>query len=308
MKKKINTIGVSAPADYIIHEKFIQAEKNLKKNYGITVVAGKNLFNRYGCFAGTDEERAEDINNFIYDEKIDAIFFARGGYGSAALLDKIDYKKLKTSPKIFMGYSDATSILVAVNCLSNAPSIYGPMITTEFNKKLNKLTLKTFNELLINNNKILLSEKETAKINIIKLVDKKFSGKIIAGCLTVFNTLIGTPYLKMPNDAILFLEDTNEEVYRIDRQLTHLKNAGILSKCKAIVLDFKNTKPAPKNKETVPLKKRLLETLNDYNINILSWNCFGHRPNKILLPYKQQISFDFLNRNNPTITIEKVSI
>lgn len=301
--KKINNIGVCAPADYIDKNKYLSAKKIFKKNFGITLVPGNNLFNRYGCFAGVDEERIDDINNFIADDSIDGIIFAKGGYGSAALLDKINYEYLKKNPKFFMGYSDTTSLLIALNSISNAPSYYGAMITTEFFKPLNKLTELFFKNIVLKNNTFEITEKESAKFNFIKLVSKKFSGIVTGGCLTIFNTLIGTPYLKIPDDAILFLEDTNEETYRIDRQITHIKNSGILSKCKALILDFKNYKPTSKNKETIPLNKRLLETLSEYPINIIRWDCFGHRNKKVILPIGKKITFDFEKADNKKLII-----
>lgn len=303
LKKNCN-IGVCAPADYIDKIKYKKAENYLKTEYNLNLVQGKNLFNKYGCFAGTDEQKTNDINEFLSDDNIHSIFFAKGGYGSAALLKNINYDEFKKHPKILMGYSDVTSILLSVYSKTNIPTFHGPMVTTEFSKSLHKLTAKSFKNMVLKNRKkrISFTEHETSRFEVIKSAKIFLSGTIIAGCLTIFNTLIGTPYLKIPDKSILFLEDTGEEAYRIDRQITHILNSGIFKKCSGLIIDFINYKSSGKNKETIPLKKRLLELFKDYDITIMFWHCFGHRKKKIILPIGQNITFDF-NKRNCTIDI-----
>lgn len=296
MKLKQNAnIGVCAPADAVDIEKYFAAEKYFKKKYNLNLLPSKNIFKHYGCFAGTDAQRADDINNFFNDNRIAAIIFARGGYGSAALLDKLNFFSLLKNPKLIMGFSDVTSILLSIYSIIGITTFYGPMITSDFSEPLTKLTKKSFENMILDTGakNIIFTETETAKFNIIKSDTKLVSGKIIAGCLTIFNTLIGTPYLKIPDDTILFLEDTGEEVYRIDRALTHIKNSGIIKKCKALILDFANYKSSLKNKKTIPLHKRLLDIFYDIDISIMFWNCFGHRKKKIILPIGQTVKFNF---------------
>ncbi|HOK40640.1 MAG TPA: LD-carboxypeptidase [bacterium] len=303
--EKGDKIGVCATADYIDKNKYFEIKNKIENKYQIELIEGENLFKKHGCFAGKDEERLNDLNNFISNEEIKAIFFARGGYGSAPLLPYINYNKIKNNPKIFMGYSDVTSILLAIYTMTNLPiCYYGPMITTHFHKPLKKITRQSFELLLFKTKEkeIIFREEETAKFNVIKYYKNEIRGKIVAGCLTLFSTLLGTKYIKLPENTILFLEDKGEETYRIDRYLSHIINSDILKNCSGLILDICCYKPSERNKETIPLKKRILEIFDKYKFPIMFWNCFGHREKKIILPIGKKIKIDL---NKKICIIEK---
>lgn len=112
--KKGDTIGIIAPASCSSYEKVLEAKKNIG-NMGYKVVLGECTQKQWYSYAGEDEERAREINNFFSDKAIDAILCMRGGYGCNRLIELIDFEIIKNNPKIFVGYSDITTLHMAIN-------------------------------------------------------------------------------------------------------------------------------------------------------------------------------------------------
>ena len=224
----------------------------------------------------------------------------KGGYGSAHLLKKFPYKK-NNFP--IMGYSDLTSLLIAINQITKQTTYYGFMFLPNFENKFYKSNLNCLIKFLKNkksNYNFTLKENQlliipTKKINV--------QGISICGCLSILSTLCGTKYFKQyKKDNIFFIEDINEEPYKIDRMLTHLKNCGIFKKTKCLFFDFKNCKNSKKNKNSINLKNTLLEIFKEYDFPIINLPKFGHRENKIILPIGKKINISF-TKNNLNIKI-----
>lgn len=236
---KGDTVSLIAPAGAIFNDDNILKSKKKIEQMGYNVIIGRNVYNKYGYLAGTDEERLEDLHNAFLDKEIKAIFCLRGGYGTIRLLSKIDNRIIKSNPKIFVGYSDITALH---SFLSNIElsSFHGPMFNLDLNKNPNNFNLM-FNFLEGNIKEL--------KYNLIPLRVGDVSGEIVGGNLAVLCSLIGSKYIYNFKDKILFIEEINEEPYKIDRLFNQLYLSNVLNMVKCIILgDFSNCSPEDENK------------------------------------------------------------
>lgn len=230
MKNKniIKTIGITAPASSFKTDGFVKAKAFLKK-MGLKTLYTNTIFKKDGFNAGTSKQRAQDIIKMIRDQNVDAVFFARGGYGCSHILPYLEKEKLRAfiSPKLFMGYSDITALFCYLYSKYGKECIYGPNVTSHYfqNNTLIRKVLegKTGTKQKI---KILNSCKGTNAI----------TAPVFGGCLSVLASMAGTPYLRKLKGHILFVEDTNEAPYKIDRMLTQLIQSETLKGIKAIAV------------------------------------------------------------------------
>lgn len=236
--KKGDTIGIIAPASCTTYEKVLEAKKNIE-DMGYQVILGECTKKQWYSYAGTDEERAEEINSFFADKSIDAIICMRGGYGCNRLIELLDFEVIKRNPKIFVGYSDITTLHIALNEKANLITFHGPMAVSNFTGNYNRDTYENFIEMLSN------SKYEQSIKNITKelkvLNEGRAKGKLVGGNLATLIATLGTEYDLDYNGKILFLEEIGEKTYKIDRFLNQLKKHGVFEKIEGLVLgDFKN--------------------------------------------------------------------
>ena len=221
--KKMAIISPSSPTKDIDTQKIADA---LKK-YGYEPVYGQAAFDQERFLAGIDEVRADDIMWAFIDKSIDAIMTLRGGYGSARILDKIDYKFISKHKKPFFGFSDATALQLALWKKSKLVS-YSGIQASFLQDKIDTGLDKTFEAMLMG--------QKISWQGLIPVTKGKTTGRLVGGTLTLINSLIGTPYEPNFKKAILVLEDVGENPYRIDRMLTQLRLAGIFDKISGVVL------------------------------------------------------------------------
>lgn len=236
--KKGDTIGLVAPASFVSMEDLESAIENLIK-IGFKIKVGKNVTKRWYSFAGKDIERADDINNFFKDPDVKAIMCVRGGYGSTRLLDLLDYKEISKNPKPLIGYSDITSLLLALYKKCKIKSYHGPMAVSNFSGDFDKETLNNFLKVLTENVFDYVIENFNEDIGFYNSL--KGEGVLVGGNLAVLVSNIKNEYDIDYKDKILFIEEISESTYKIDRMLWQLKNSGILEQVSGIILgDFKN--------------------------------------------------------------------
>jgi muramoyltetrapeptide carboxypeptidase len=264
-------IGVTTPASPYDRQS-LQEGLHLLKQWGFQVVLGRKRINRKGYLAGTDQERAEEFMGLFTDPAIKAVLCSRGGYGAMRILDYLDFKTIKDHPKLFMGFSDITVLLMALREKADLMAFHGPMVTTL--SHLNPASLIRVQATLKGHFQIRLPlDKKRA------FFPGSAEGVLIGGNLTLLTHLIGTPYEPVWDRAILFLEDCGEEPYRLDRLFMHLKLRGCLEKISAILLgQFTGF-----NTKEVPLKT-IKEMLGDLDIPIWPGLPIGHGSQNIPLP------------------------
>jgi muramoyltetrapeptide carboxypeptidase len=197
---------------------------------GFRVKRGKHLEKRDGYLAGSDEERAEDLNALFADDEVEGIIALRGGYGSCRLLPLLDYAAIRAQPKLFLGYSDNTALHHALLKESGLVTFHGPNAMEAFlpsnTAYLRRVLLGAGRE----------SELFSGGDALKTIIPGRASGRLIGGNMTCLLRLLGTPYAPDFRGAILFLEDTGEKAYRVDGMFTHLRLAGALSQIGGLVL------------------------------------------------------------------------
>jgi len=238
-------VAPAAPIELAAVQKFAAG---LEKA-GYKVHIPKGIERKAGYLAGTDEERAAELNDAIRDPKVRAIFPCRGGYGLTRILDKIDYAALRNDPKIITGFSDLTALHLAIARKAKVISFHSPMPLRDLWQED-----KEFAYAAASFKRAIFADQYKDKIvgypidlpagqpAPVKLVGGKARGRLIGGNLTLICSTLGTPYAIQPKGIILFIEDVNEAPYRVDRSLSQLRLAGVLDSVAGIVVGNFNPK------------------------------------------------------------------
>ena len=228
-----DTIGIAGPASPVTQSDFSVMQTRLH-NMGYNVKFANHALKNYGTFAGNDEERAADIMAMFHDDEVKAILCLRGGYGSARILDKLDYEWIKAHPKLLIGYSDITSLHVALNQKAGLVTAHAPMAIVLNNPAMDNYSLEQLIAGIQNNaaiGEVTLPQGTELKT----VVSGNAQGRIIGGNLTNIAALCGTPYELKGEGNILFIEETDEYSYNIDRMLQQLYQNGLLTSVNGIV-------------------------------------------------------------------------
>jgi muramoyltetrapeptide carboxypeptidase len=297
-----DVVGIVAPASSTSNPKDIDRYCAALKHLGFRPKLSTNIRKRLGFLAGTDQERADDLMAMFADREVKAIFCLRGGYGSARLLQLLDYQFITKHPKIFTGFSDITSLHCALLTRSKLISFHGPTLNTDPTtdkapKFLKQSLLRTIMEPVAAGN---IREGYSQK-TISVLRNGAAKGRLVGGNLSILCTTIGTPFQPPFKNNIVFLEDVGEEPYRFDRMLTHLLNAGLLQEAAGIAVginhDCEDSK-APKTKEyRQTLQDVLAERLTPLGIPVVAGLPFGHIRMNATLPVGIQAELDGENGN-----------
>jgi muramoyltetrapeptide carboxypeptidase len=272
-------IGIVAPASPFEETDFYNGACILE-NMGFRVSFPEGIFARSGYLAGSDVDRAAQLNAAFADSDFQAIVCARGGYGSMQILPYLNYDAIRRHPKLLMGFSDITAILCSLYQHSGLVSCHGPVVTTL--KSAGSKTLESvFSVFTLNELPPIRLERG------IVLSPGKASGPVICGNLTTLCHLIGTPFQPKMNGHLLILEDAGEKPYRIDRMLTQMKLAGIFDGlCGLGIGSFENCGEAD---ELFEIISRIFSPLH---IPILAGFDIGHGPDNIAIPFGLEAVLD----------------
>ena len=283
--KKGDTIGIVAPANSGSKDKVLSSKKKLE-NLGYKVKFGKHIFDTWHSFAGTDKNRVSDINNFFKDPEIDAIMCLRGGYGSVRIVEDLDIEMIRKNPKVFIGYSDITTLHSAMNQKAGLVTFHGPMATSNF-FDIEKFTVDSFRESVEGT-----QPKEIKNpIELRAITGGKAFGVVAGGNLTTLMGDMGTPNELDFKGKILFIEEIREPTYKIDRALSQLLNSGKLDQLNGIILgDFNNCIPA--SDYDMPLMDLLEDRLKGLDIPIIYNFKSGHCKPMVTLPLGIELEID----------------
>ncbi len=223
---KGDKIALIATARHISKNELDPAIKIID-SWGLKIKFGKNIFKIKNQFAGDDFQRASDLQDALDDESIKAIFCVRGGYGSARIIDLIDFSKFLKKPKWVIGYSDITVLHNHINNIGVA-SIHASM-PINFKENSNDSLDSLYNSLFNLNCKISFRSTDLNRIGSVK-------GEVVGGNLSVIYSLLGSSSDIKTSEKILFIEDLDEYLYHIDRMLTNLKRNQKFSSIKALIV------------------------------------------------------------------------
>jgi muramoyltetrapeptide carboxypeptidase len=305
--QKGDMVGLITPASrpFEVERAKIEAKEKMMA-LGFKVKFGRNVNKRWGYLAGFDEERIEDIHDFFIDDEVKAIIAIRGGYGTGRLLRKLDYELIKKNPKIVLGYSDITSLLIAIRQQTGLVTFHGPVATSTFTE----YTQKYFFKVLTEPNPVGVIEDAPFEENLQQsnrvwtVNSGKSKGKLTGGNLTLICASLGTPYEIDTKDKILFIEEVGEEPYDLDRMLTHLYNARKLDDCNGVVFDqmskVKTSSYGPGYSSSLSVEDVIKDRFKEYNYPVCLGLSLGHIKDKPTLPIGIEAELD---ANNGTLSI-----
>lgn len=272
-----DTLGLVAPGSPIYEASVF--EKMLKdlQELGFKLKLGEHVRSQRGYLAGTDRQRAEDLMNMFKDPEVHGIMCIRGGWGSNRILPLLDFELVKSNPKVFCGFSDITSLHMAFYHKSDLYTFHSPVGKSEWNA----FTVKAFRDIV--------SEGKKTTFKVPPDVDDSFTiqpgeadGILLGGNLSVLVSMIGSGYLPSFENAILFLEDIGESVYRVDRMLTQLKLAGILDQISGFV--FGKCSDCSAGNNSLSLQEVFDDHIKPLNIPAFYGAMISHEGYNITLP------------------------
>jgi len=215
------TIGVAAISGPVDPAKLDAGIARLRSR-GYAVVEAANVRRSVGLHAGTDAERAAGYRALVTDPEVDAIFFARGGWGAARVLERIDPDEVARHPKIHMGGSDLTTLFAWLHARARLAAFHGPMVAVDFARpEPDPVTDAAWEPILRGEAPIAIPVAPRQVV-----ARGSASGPLVGGCLSMLVALEGTPEALDTRGRIVFWEDVGEELYRLDRMLTHWRRAG----------------------------------------------------------------------------------
>lgn len=239
-----------------------------------------------GYLAGADAVRLQDLHDAFSDRRIDAIICLRGGYGSARLLDRIDFGMIRANPKPLVGYSDITALHLAIARHAGLITFHGPMLSSDLLvPKMDPTDASLFDML---SGRIGAGSwlPHPAGFPLVTLCPGQASGRLTGGNLAMIGSTLGTPYEIDTRDSILLIEDVGEPLYKIDRLLTQLRLAGKYRQLRGVLVgDF----DALSLQELSPL---LLQEFGPLGIPVLAGWRSGHADPNLTLPHGARMTLD----------------
>lgn len=275
---KESTIGLTCPSGYIRPTQDLDGFVKRLTSHGFNVKVGKTCYLKEKYLAGTDIERASELQQMFVDDSIDAVLCFKGGYGCQRLIPYIDFNVIKNHPKLFMGFSDITIFLNSFYQKCGFPTVHGEMGVCM--KTVDDATLdEFFHTLDYGFDRPLVNHKSSA----VTLHDGVCEGVLVGGNLSLVYALMGTEYEIDLNDKILFIEDVDEAPYSVDRMLSSLLLSGKLNKLKGIICGYFTDCGS-----TIPNE-------DDYTVDELINNYFGHLDIPILTHFESGHDKPFTN-------------
>ena len=256
--KSGDEVAIISPSFAIDKDRITRAA-DLIGSWGLVVRTGRNALKRQGPFAGSDEERLADLQEMTSDRSIKAVFCSRGGYGISRIIEKIDFSPLEKFPKWYVGFSDITVLHMWLSERAGLVSVHGEMPLNYYDPGKSTETLESLKAILSGNFKP------------VKWLGgfpgrRSVTGELTGGNLSLIYSLIGTKAQPSTEGRILFIEDTGEYFYHIDRMMTSLKMAGMLEGLAALVVGGMDDMHDGK----IPWGKSIEETVSD----VVS--CYGY--------------------------------
>ena len=248
-------------------------------------VPGAHVLERSGYLAGNDRARLADLNAALGDDAIDAVWFARGGYGVMRLLEHVDYGSLRRRPKPLIGYSDITALHAAISTRCEVVTYHGPTARGS----LTSFSRHSLERALAGDDSC--GQAERAR----PLHGGRARGRLAGGNLAILCALAGTPFEPSYEGAVLVVEDVNEPVYRVDRMLTQLLLAGRLQQCAAVVFGMFTDSRVDAPEESVgtrSLEDLLVETAARLGVPCIAGAPVGHVADQWTLPLGSSAELD----------------
>ncbi|MCF7825764.1 MAG: LD-carboxypeptidase [Candidatus Marinimicrobia bacterium] len=282
-----DTVGLINPAGASFHPDDVNIAEETFAALGLKMKAGTHLLDRYGYLAGTDDDRAADVNSMYADPSVNALISLRGGWGCNRILKLLDYKTIEKNPKIIMGYSDITSLLLALNAKTGLVTFHGPVGISTWNK----YSTDYVRRLLFEGQSFTMENPTDKGDNLTQVKNRVLTirggqaqGRLLGGNLSVLTAMVGSDYLPDFKNNILFVEEVDEAPYRVDRMLTQLKLAGILDEISGFVFGKCSNCDAGESYSSFTLEEVLDDHIKPLGIPAWFGSMIGHIEDKFTIP------------------------
>lgn len=292
-----DTVGLIEPAGFSDDEAQVEAVRFTIAGMGLVPRVAPHVGRRYGYLAGTDEQRAGDINAMFADPEIKAVFAMRGGWGCARLLPFLDWDTLRANPKLLIGFSDVTALHLAFAARAGFPSVHAPNAANSWAR----ISWESFWRLAFAGEAPVFAPPGPEEIDplaagrwqVTTIRPGLARGRLLGGNLSVLSALVGTPWVPDFERAILFLEDVGEAEYRIDRMLSQLALSGILGRVAGVVFGQCTRCTAGVPGYTGFTVPQLLEQyLAPLGVPAFGGANIGHVTNQLSLPVGGEVEID----------------
>ncbi len=293
-----DTVGLVTPSTYVSDPDRLWLARRTIEELGLRCKLGRAVGRRDGYLGGSIRERADDLHAMFADPEVKAVFCIRGGYGSAMLLDSLDYALIRRNPKIFLGYSDITALHLAIGRHAGLVTFHGPVVLSG----LSDWTLEHFRRALFETRPLgrLSNPPEPRPIRPRHpwraVRPGRARGPLTGGNLTLISTTLGTPYEIQTDGRILFLEDVGEEPYSIDRMLTHLRLAGKFRGIRGLIFgECAACRPRefqPGFESTFSTGEVVENILGRLDVPVLTGLVIGHTDDQLTLPLGVEAELD----------------
>lgn len=228
-----DTVALVSPSSATDERLSLQLAQEAMQALGFVVRTGEHYAARWGHLAGSDAERAGDLNAMFADKQVKAIVCVRGGSGAARLLPLLDYELIRANPKVLLGYSDITALHCAIQARTGLVTFHGPIGSGSWNRfNVDQFERVFFGRELMHyrNTREAGDELVPRRNRTVTIAAGRARGELVGGNLAVLTALAGSPYLPDFTGKILFLEDVAEAPYRVDRMFSTLKLMGALDR------------------------------------------------------------------------------
>ena len=290
-------IGVVSPS-YWLKKQYMEKTSKFFQDKGYTMVMGNSNSMKWGPFAGTPQERADDIHHMFSNPKIEAIICARGGYGANRVLPLLDYNLIRDNPKIFMGYSDITAYLTSITQKTGLVTFHGPMMVS-YKKEFVNYNFQTMERILNGTPDFKIESPDSLPARILK--PGIAMGPLWGGNMTLLINRLGTSDALGTDGVILFLEDLDEYLYSFERMLVQMRTAGMLDNIAGLIIgelhEFKDQDVAfERNTDEI-----VMDICGDLEIPIVSNFPCGHGTYQATLPIS--IPVELYAKQQPYLTL-----
>lgn len=286
-----DTVALIAPAGAPQTEERITKSVAYFEKLGYRVEVGKNVMRGNGYLSAPDKERLADFHTALRNKKVSAIFFIRGGYGTARLLPDIDYSLIEKNPKIIMGYSDATAFIGGIYKQTGLQSMFfGPMPGVDIWNGFDSFAEEHYWKMLTSTKPSDLFPMSADEGVVLR--KGTATGRVVGGNLTVFSSTYGTPYQPGLKNKIVFFEDIDERPYKVDRCLAQMKISGDFEKLQGVLLgQFGGCEPE-EGKPSQNVEQVFADYFGKLKVPVVMNLPFGHVQRQWTMPYGAKYEID----------------